>query len=278
MKSVNILAHGRIHRYTGGTMIDFIAETSKAAGTILMQYFGSVKTLGEKAHERDIFTEADVASQKAVIAAIEARYPDHGIIAEEEGGTRNTDREWVWYIDPLDGTKNFATHTPLFGVIIAAAQHGTVKAAGVYLPVTGDLYTAEYSKGAYLNGTRIHCSDAATFSTTYGTGSMGIGGHALKMANALIAHGGEGAWNNAIGSAAVSAVWTAAGKRDWYISRGAHDWDYAGPSLILAEAGCTVTTIEGKPWQPGERSIVAANPVLHAFMINALKTIDFSAK
>lgn len=243
-----------------------------------MQYFGSVKILGEKAHERDIFTEADVASQKAVIAAIEARYPDHGIVAEEEGGTRNTDREYVWYIDPLDGTKNFATGTMLFGVILAATRHGEIVAGGIYLPVSDELYTAEKGTGAYLNGRRISCSSHADFSTSYGTGSMGMSGKMIDMCQAFAAHGGAGAWNNGIGSVAVSAGWTAAGKRDWYFSRGAKDWDYAAPSLILTEAGCTVTTIDGRPWRLGEPSILAANPTLHSFMIDSLKGIDLSPK
>jgi myo-inositol-1(or 4)-monophosphatase len=204
--------------------------------------------------------------------AIKAAYPDHGIVSEESEGY-NLDAEYVWYIDPLDGTKNYASGTPLFGINIAVAQKGVLKHAAIYMPALNELCYAEDGKGAFINDVQIRCSEKKDWPGVYGCGPMKFTDNNMAFLKALSDLSGNTAWVNGIGCAVACGMWTAAGRRDFYLGSSSNSWDYAAPALVCKEAGCIVTNIKGEEWKPGDRGLVAANKHLHPKLLEIVQQI-----
>lgn len=245
----------------------FIKSITKEAGDLTLEYFGNVTTTS-KANPGDVLTEADLASNKLITDAIHETYPDHGIISEETPD-ENTDAEYVWIIDPLDGTRNFASQTPLFGTIVGLARNREVIMGTVYIPFTKELFFAEKGKGAYLNDEPIQCSQKETLEYSFGVSSVNFKGPTLKVVRGIIAQGEkEKFWVSALGANAVSSAFTACGRRDWRVSTLGGVWDYAGPSIILKESGCKVTGLDGNDWTLDSKGLIAANPTLHSAVVS----------
>lgn len=228
---------------------------------------GSVKV---KDSTNAIVTEADLMSQEIIVTAIKKAYPDHGIVSEESEAYQ-PNAEYIWYIDPLDGTKNFATRVPLFGINIALAYKGAITHAAIYLPVTKEFCYAEEGKGAYLNGRKISCGVKEDWKGVYGIGPMRFTESYAKFHAQLEEVSEKTGWVNSIASPAVSAVWVADGRRDFYIGPGKNSWDYAAPWLIAKEAGCAVANFLGKEWKPGDRGLVMSNTRLYPTLIEMVK-------
>ena len=244
------------------------------AGEAIMQHFGSSDVLRTKATEADIVTKADLASQEIVVDAIKERYPEHGIISEESEGYQ-TDAEYVWYLDPLDGTKNFASGVPLFGINLALAHKGEIIIAAINLPVMKELVYAEKGKGVFLNNKKIECSQKQEWRGTYGLGPVKYSEQYAKLMKAINEVSMETGWVNSIASPAVCAVWIASGKRDWYIGPSKNSWDYAAPWLIAKEAGCEVSNFAGEEWKPGDKGIILTNKYLYPKLLEMVKTSYF---
>jgi myo-inositol-1(or 4)-monophosphatase len=132
-------------------MKETLVEALMAAGTELMKYFGKQIDFEVKESQSSIVTKADLKSDSLISKLIRERYPSHNIISEESGFS-NLGSKYTWVIDPLDGTSNFASSIPWFGVLIALFEDNVPVMGGAYLPVTGHLYFAERGKGAYLDG------------------------------------------------------------------------------------------------------------------------------
>jgi myo-inositol-1(or 4)-monophosphatase len=243
-------------------MEQFIKDTIQKAGDEIMKFFGTAEIVKIKATTVDIVTEADLASEKIIIEAIKKAYPDHGIVSEESDDY-NTSAEYVWYIDPLDGTKNFESRVQLFGINIALARNGILTHAAIYLPALNELCYAEKGKGVELNGKKVSCSAKKTWEGVFGLGAIKFSDKYMKLQAHLAKLSNESAWTNAISCSAVSGIWVASGRRDFYIGTGSNSWDYAAPALLAKEAGCIVTNFKGEDWKPGDKGLVIANPTLH---------------
>lgn len=256
-------------------MREFISKIILEAGDIVMEFFGKAEVLRSKDNIVAIVTEADLASDKIITEAIKTTYPTHGIVAEESGEYQ-VDAEFVWYIDPLDGTKNFASGVGLFGINIALAKNKEIILAGIYLPATKELVLAEKGKGAslFLDGKerKIFCSNKQNWKGAYGIGAIKYSPQNAKLQEAILVLSENTAWVSAIASPAVSAVWIADGRRDWYTSAGKNSWDFAAPLLIAKEAGCSVSNFAGEEWKPGDRGIVMTNKFLYPKLIEAIQT------
>lgn len=254
------------------TRREFLETTIREAGRILMEHFGHVGVDHAKDGDaHSVVTAADIAVNTYVTEQIHQHFPDGAIVSEEDPSSHgNTSAERVWIIDPLDGTKNFASRVPLFGVLIAYAEHGDVVLSAIYLPTTDELAIAEKGQGAMLNGKTMATSTHTDFASSYGCGPAKIGReHATNFARALNATypSQVSPWMNNLGTVANTAVYLADGRRDWYLSRGSKVWDYSAPSLILREAGCIVTNYQGEPWTLQDGEMLAANPHLHAELL-----------
>jgi len=251
--------------------IEFLEKLARAAGEILhagYQREHQVKYKGVI----DLVTEVDHQSEAYLIGQIRSAYSGHYILAEESGVNAG-DRDHVWYIDPLDGTVNYAHHIPIFCVAIAYAMRGSVKLGAVYDPMRRELFLAERGKGATLNGKPIDCSDVT------------------ELQKSLLVTGFPyNAWNTPqdnfdnfvrlskrtqgvrrLGSAALDCCYVGAGRLDgfWEISLNA--WDVAAAGLIAEEAGARVTNARGEPdYLSTPQSIVASAPGIHQQILDVL--------
>ena len=240
------------------------------AGALLRDYYSRGVTTEYKS-DVDLVTEADRASEKLIVERLHALFPEHGVYGEE--GTRsNIDREYRWYIDPLDGTTNFAHSFPVFCVSmglerrtpsLAASQDGDLIAGIVYDPLRDELFTTERGKGAYLNGARIHVSRIADLAEALlATGFPSRKRHDNPNIHfyqefTLRSHGVRRA-----GSAALDLAYTACGRVDAYWEFNLNPWDTSAGALLVLEAGGTVTTFDGGPFRLDSREVLATNSLL----------------
>ncbi|MBI3573469.1 hypothetical protein HY090_00270, partial [Candidatus Kaiserbacteria bacterium] len=196
----------------------FIKKTLVRAGEAALKLFGKVGVHYMKSDNVwDCVTKADLLSEKIIISAIQKHYPDHGIIAEESG-RMNAGAEYVWIIDPIDGTLNFSRGIPLFGVMMCLARRGKVILSAIYLPVLKEFFFAKAGKGAYLNGKRIHCSRKATLEQSFGTGSSSLRGRTVRFLRTLLAKCKKDRLQMAsFGSICVNTAYVACGRRDWAV-------------------------------------------------------------
>ncbi len=240
------------------------------AGALLRDYYSRGVTTEYKS-DVDLVTEADRASEKLIVERLHALFPEHGVYGEE--GTRsNIDREYRWYVDPLDGTTNFAHSFPVFCVSmglerrtpsLAASQDGELIAGIVYDPLRDELFTTERGKGAYLNGARIHVSRIADLAEALlATGFPSRKRHDNPNIHfyqefTLRSHGVRRA-----GSAALDLAYTACGRVDAYWEFNLNPWDTSAGALLVLEAGGSVTTFDGGPFRLDSREVLATNSLL----------------
>lgn len=250
---------------------EFMVRLVRQAGAIARKRFGTPGTIATKRHIGDVVTEVDHQINRLIVKRIRAAYPDHGVVSEEQDEYR-ADAEFLWIVDPLDGTRNFATGTPLFGVMIAFARRGVVQCSVIYEPMNERLYVARRGHGATLNGRRIHCSKTRAWEYSYGCGSAAQDGSKFRRIQPLLLSSAREPFAmNAFGCIAVSAAHVADGRRDWLVSIEASVWDYAAPALLLQESGCVVTNFAGKPWTLNDREFIVANPHLHKKLLRLFR-------
>lgn len=252
-------------------MEEFIQEITKKAGEMAMQYFGKVGVKYTKAHALDPVTEADLAISKFLIEEIQKKYPDHAIISEEEEKQLG-ESEYVWIMDPIDGTLNFSRGTPLFGVMVALMHNDELELACINLPALGEFYFAQKGKGAFCNGEKISCSKFTELKDSYGTLGGPYKNEAVSVPSTMFRQSVEVGYTfTKLVCSATANAWAAKGARDWYVGNGGGLWDYAAPVLLLQESGCKVTNFAGEPWQFTDRQLIAANPELHAKIMKIAK-------
>jgi myo-inositol-1(or 4)-monophosphatase len=248
------------------------ADIAREAGALLMPFFA--RRIGyEYKGDADLVTEADRASERLITDRIRARWPRHDIVGEE--GTRvDSGSEYRWYVDPLDGTTNFAHGFPVFCVSMGLEHNGRMVAGVVYDPTRDELFSAEEGSGAYLNQRRIHVSTASRLDETLlATGFPSQKRH--KNPNiyfyhqiTLHTHGVRRA-----GSAALDLCYVAAGRVDGFWEFNLNPWDTAAGVLLVQEAGGNVTDFSGGPFQISSRETLASNGLIHTDLIREFQAI-----
>ena len=220
----------------------------------------------------DLVTETDRASEEFLLGEINARWPGSYIMAEESGVTLG-DVEQSWYIDPLDGTVNYAHHIPIFSVSIGFALKGRMHLGIVYDPLRDEMFSAERGKGAHLNGQAIHVSN-----TTELNRSLLVTGFPYDAWNtdhdnfSNFVHFGKLTQGvRRFGSAALDASYVAAGRFDGFWEIFLKPWDVAAGGLIAEEAGARVTNVNNlSDYLSPPQSIVAAAPGIHTKILENL--------
>ncbi|HUI40729.1 MAG TPA: inositol monophosphatase family protein [Terriglobia bacterium] len=237
-------------------------EIAREAGALIAQ-------LAQRPHEisykrpSDIVTEVDRRSEELIVERLRGRFPRHGIVSEEGGGQK-TNSEYCWYVDPLDGTTNFAHGFPIYCVTLGLAFRDEVVAGVVYDPTRDELFTAERGSGAYLNHQRIHVSKHARLNECLvATGFPPfMRDHELNIhfyfRFTRLTHGVRRA-----GSAALDLCSVAAGRFDGFWELKLNPWDKAAGSLLVTEAGGRVTDLAGGPFQLLGDAIFASNGLVH---------------
>ncbi len=242
---------------------DFLVGLRGKLREVIMPYFGN-STISRKGEGvNDVFTQADLAAQDVFASAIKKQFPDHGIIAEEQSENYKPESPYQWFIDPIDGTRNFATGVPLFGSMTALVSGGNVEVSMSYLPVTDEMYLAKRNGGVTKNGIPVLCGHPKDFKSSYGIGPIRSGTeNIIKFQKAIMEIEPAGVWMNSIASLAVSSSYLADGRRDWFYSKGSKSWDYMASALIIKESGCVLLNADGGEWKVGDLSIFACTPEL----------------
>ncbi len=224
----------------------------------------------QKKHPLDLVSNADQLASETFIKRLTDTFPNHGYICEE-GGSYNTDKDFVWIIDPLDGTLNFIKGMPDYAIIIGLQYQGQMVSGCVEVPSRNEFYYAEQGKGAFLNGQQIKCSSHSTINNSLGLTNDTVTNNRLNYLNQLRQYEPRSKfWASSLGCTGVSCGYTAEGRKDWYLcSGGGGIWDYAGTIFLLQSSGCVVTAPDGSPWKHGDGPFIAANPVLHEQLVNA---------
>lgn len=248
-----------------------IEVLARQAGEILRKGYGQDHQVSHKG-EIDLVTEIDQQSEAFLMGEIRSRYPQHAIVAEESGGLSG-DNAHRWYIDPLDGTVNFAHGIPIFSVSLAYVQDGAALLGVVYDPMRDECFSAEAGKSAWLNGKPLHTSNTKALEQSLLVTGFPYDIRTHHQTNlelfakfSLVSQGVR-----RLGSAALDLCYVAAGRFDGYWEMRLSPWDLAAGALIAKEAGALVSDLQGgSNYLQPPYSILAAAPGLHAQMLQVL--------
>jgi len=250
--------------------VEAAAAIAREAGALLMEHRG----IGfELKGEFDLVTAADRASEKLIVSRLQELFPDHGIVAEE-GGRAEMKSEYRWFVDPLDGTTNFAHGFPVFNVSLGLAREDQMVAGVVYDPERNELFAAERGAGATLNGKKIHVSKAKLLEDSLvATGFPSRRRHQNVNVHfyyqlAMLTHGVRRA-----GAAAIDLAWTACGRLEGFWEFGLNPWDMAAGTLLVEEAGGKVSSMLGEPLDLHGPHLLVDNGLIHDEMLALFQEI-----
>lgn len=251
--------------------LSYMENLARQAGMILRAGYNKEHQVGYKG-VIDLVTEVDHQSEKFLLGEVQKDFSDHHIFSEESGIIQG-DAEHVWYIDPLDGTVNYAHHVPIFCVSIAYASRGTLSLGAVYDPMRDELFLAERGKGAYLNGRPLRVSSATELQR-----SLLVTGFPYNAWNTpqdnfanFVKFGKLTQGVRRLGSAALDLCYVAAGRFDGFWEMSLNPWDVAAGGLMCEEAGASITNIKGEAdYISPPQSVIACAPGIHARMLEEL--------
>jgi len=255
-------------------MLNVAIKAARAAGSIINRASMDLDLLKVNTKSpNDFVTEVDQAAERVIIETLLTAYPGHGILAEESGREHGSaDSEYVWIIDPLDGTTNFIHGFPVYAVSIALAFRGQVQQAVVYDPTRNDLFYASKGRGAYLNDKRLRVSKRVRMAEALiGTGFPFRKGDNLKRYVKMFEEVMQQcAGLRRPGAAALDLCYVAAGYYDGFFETGLQPWDVAAGSLMITEAGGLVGNFTGESDYLYQREVVAANPRIYGQLVQTL--------
>ena len=253
-------------------LVNIAVRAARRAGNVILRNLNRVDALTVVAKGRnDFVTEVDRAAEQEIITTVRRSYPSHAFLAEESGSTAGGagEDEFLWIIDPLDGTTNFLHGFPQFCVSLAVQYRGKIEHAVIYDPWRQELFTATRGDGAYLDGRRIRVSKAKGLEgTLIGTGfpyreNLHFMDPYLGMFRAVSM---KAAGLRRPGSAALDLAYVAASRTDGFWELGLSPWDTAAGILLIQEAGGRVGTLTGGEYQLGPHIVAGAPKVYEALL------------
>ena len=260
--------------------LDVATESVLAAGAVLKDRWGKFNNVREKGRQGDLVTEADKLAEAEVLKVLNRHLPDHQILAEESGALGNADSKYLWAIDPLDGTTNYAHGLPLVATSVGLMIDGVPAVGAVYNPFSDELFRAAKGLGATCNRIPIKVSETAELSK-----SLLITGFAYDRRETTdnnyaefchMTHLTQGV--RRLGCASMDLAGVACGRLDGYWERGIQPWDMAAGIIILTEAGGKITAYDGSPLDIASGRILATNSLIHDSLSRALlATPDLSS-
>lgn len=251
-------------------IMDTAVSAALEAGKYIKSRVGTLIEVSQKDNKNNLVTDVDKASEGIIISMIKKAFPGHSILAEESGESDNKE-PFLWVIDPLDGTTNYAHGFPFFCVSIAVMQEGEAIIGVVYDPSRDELFTAMKRGGAFLNSRQIKASRTPTVEDSLiATGfayqpvarlhNLKYMGKVLEIAQAV----------RRAGSAALDLCYVACGRFDGFWEQGLKPWDTAAGQLIVKEAGGRVTTLEGRTFDIYQKDVLATNSTIHEQILTIL--------
>lgn len=258
-------------------MMNIAIRAARAGGRVLTKHMDRLDSIKiETKGHNDFVSEVDRLAEAEIVNTLSRSYPDHAFICEESGESGNPDAEFKWYIDPLDGTKNYLHGYPSFCVSIAAAQHNRMEQAVIYNPVSQELFTATRGGGATLDDKRLRVNKNTPISSALlstGFANNGTSNYrAYRRTFDAFSEGASGIRRQ--GSAALELAYVAAGRLDGYWQFGLNKWDIAAGALIVREAGGLIGDMSGnEDWFESGNVIAASPKVFHSMVqtFNSLK-------
>ena len=246
-------------------MLNIAVKAARRAGAIINRASQDIGTLTIKSKNfNDFVSEVDVAAERAIIDTLKDAYPSHGFLGEESGSTSHQS-DFIWIIDPLDGTTNFLHSFPQYCVSIALQHKGEITQAVIYEPNRNDLYTATKGRGAFLNDKRIRVSKCdklqeALIGTGFPFRDFKYLDDYLHMFKSMIQ---KTTGIRRAGSAALDLAYVASGALDGFWEIGLSPWDIAAGGLLVQEAGGIVTDLSGLSGWLESGNILVASPKIH---------------
>jgi len=246
-------------------------DLARKAGDVLMKHFRrdySLFSLRSTAKEASVRYDKDVDG--LIIAEIKRHYPHHSLLTEESGFLQG-DPDWLWIVDSLDGTGNFANFNPFFSVCIALMHKSEFLLGTIYAPAINEFYFAEKGKGAYLNGVRIRVSDITDLSQSYifyCEGGEKERAKTGKIISRVYPHVMD---MRKLGSAGLEIAWVAAGRGEAYLTTKIEPWDVAPGVLLIQEAGGEVSDFHGDSWKLQTSDLLFSNGKVHQELLDLIK-------
>lgn len=253
--------------------LDIATLAATTAGNVLLKYQDNLKAITEKGRPGDLVTEADKEAEAQILELLQRHVPNHAILAEESGQLGNENSPYLWAIDPLDGTTNYAHGYPVSAVSIGLLIEGVPQVGVVYNPFTNELFQAATGLGATLNARPLQVSSTAKLEQ-----SLLVTGFAYDRRETndnnyaefcYLTHLTQGVRRS--GSAALDLTAVACGRLDGYWERGISPWDMTAGIVLVREAGGTVTAYDGSPLKIESGRILATNGHLHNSLSQALQ-------
>lgn len=255
-------------------MINVAIKAARAAGAIINRAALDVESVRVSQKQvNDFVTEVDQAAEQAIIDILLVAYPGHAIWAEESGRTQGAqDSDYVWIIDPLDGTTNFIHGLPIYCVSIALAVKGRVEQAVVYDPTRNDLFTATRGRGAFMNDRRLRVSKRVRLQECLiSTGFPFRPGDDFKTYLSMMSEVMQrSAGLRRPGAAALDLAYVAAGFTDAFFETGLQPWDVAAGSLLVTEAGGLVGNLTGEADFLEQKECLAGSPRIYGLLVSLL--------
>ncbi len=250
---------------------DFILELAKRAGDFLLEHFKQDQDLVNlRSTAKEAATRYDKMVDRLIIDEIKKFYPDHSILSEE-GGFSQAGPDWLWVIDSLDGTGNFANQNPFFCVCIALLHKGALVLGAIYGPAINELYFAERGGRAFLNGTRIHVSGIRELRKSYLFYCEG-GDTDRKRTGRILSNIYPNVTDiRKLGSAGLEIAWVAAGRAEAYFTTKIDPWDVAPGVLLTSEAGGSVSDFKGGNWRMEKSDLLFSNSQTHSDILDLIR-------
>ena len=252
--------------------LEIATEAALAAGAVLQSFCGKLEEIQEKGRSGDLVTEADKASEAVILEILGRHVPDHGILAEESGKLGDASSKYLWAIDPLDGTTNYAHQYPFWAVSIGLLIEGIPQVGVIFDPFHNELFRAGKGMGATRNRRPIEVSQISELNK-----SLLVTGFAYDRRETAdnnyaefchLTHLTQGVRRS--GSASLDLAHVACGRVDGYWERGLAPWDVAAGVLIVSEAGGQVTAYDKGDFEMNSGRVLATNGRIHAELSEAL--------
>ncbi|CAJ1952416.1 unnamed protein product [Cylindrotheca closterium] len=260
-------------------------DASKKAGGIILGNAGGAEVMKSKANSRDLLTMIDPLCEKTIRETVSASFPDHDFLGEEdvppgrEASAKAIDEilsadsssDWLWVVDPIDGTTNFVHGMPLSMPSVAAAYRGEVVVGVIYDPHRDELFTATKNGGAYMNGKVIHVGEESTL----GDAVVAMGSPPAEESMNMSLLGVKALMPQVrtirmLGSAAIMLAWIANGRLTCYWEYDLSSWDISAGALIVQEAGGMFTDLSGEDFTLRTRKMCASNGKVHGNILKVL--------
>jgi len=251
---------------------ELIESLARKSGDTLMKHFRQDwALLKERTTAKEAITRYDKEVDRLIVEQIKRHYPHHSMLTEESGFVEG-DPDWLWIVDSLDGTGNFANFNPFFSVCIALMHRSELLLGTIYAPAIDEFYFAAKGQGAYLNAVKIQVSDVPSLGRSYilycegGDKDRGRTGELLHRVYPHVTD------IRKLGSAGLETAWVAASRREAYFTTRIEPWDVAPGVLLVQEAGGKVSDFQGNSWKPQTSDLLFSNEKLHEKILHLLSS------